>query len=137
MARILLYAAKSAEALAACKLARADQEALAAVSGASNDARRDLADTLTELGYHTVVDGQARGGGARVPHGGWRSMQKLVDENPVVTEFRIGLANSHMYLGNVLSLTGKPAEAEAELRTALAIYQKLADENPAFTVFRR
>ena len=32
--------------------------------------------------------------------------------------------------------TGKPAEAEAEYRKALAIYQKLADDNPAVTEFR-
>jgi tetratricopeptide (TPR) repeat protein len=31
---------------------------------------------------------------------------------------------------------GKPAEAEAELRNALAIQQKLADDNPAVTKFR-
>ena len=31
---------------------------------------------------------------------------------------------------------GKPAEAEAEHRKALAIYQKLADDNPAATGFR-
>ena len=32
--------------------------------------------------------------------------------------------------------TGKPAEAEAEYRKALAIQQKLADDNPALTEFR-
>jgi hypothetical protein len=31
---------------------------------------------------------------------------------------------------------GKPSEAEAKLRTALAIRQKLADDNPAVTEFR-
>ena len=36
----------------------------------------------------------------------------------------------------VLTQTGKPAEAEAEFRQALAIYQKLADDNPAVTGFR-
>ena len=37
----------------------------------------------------------------------------------------------------MLSVAGKPAEAEAEFRKALAIYQKLADDNPAVTLFRR
>ena len=32
---------------------------------------------------------------------------------------------------------GKPAEAEAEYRKALAIWQKLADDNPAVTEFRK
>ncbi len=36
----------------------------------------------------------------------------------------------------LLSETGKPAEAEAECRKALAIRQKLADDNPAVTEFR-
>ncbi len=63
------YAGKPAEALAALKLARADQEALAAVPGASNDARRDLADTVNRTRRPAVADGQAGGGGGRVPHG--------------------------------------------------------------------
>ena len=37
---------------------------------------------------------------------------------------------------DLLSKTGKPAEAEAEYRKALAIWQKLADDNPAVTDFR-
>jgi tetratricopeptide (TPR) repeat protein len=41
-----------------------------------------------------------------------------------------------MNLGELLSHAGKPAEAEAEYRTALAIQQKLADDNPAVTEFR-
>ena len=87
MARLLLYAGKSAEALAAGKLARADQEALAAVPGASNDVRRDLAAALNELGI-------------------------------------------------MLWWTGRPAEAVPEFRTGLAIFQKVADDNPAVTDFR-
>ena len=39
-------------------------------------------------------------------------------------------------LADLLSNTGKPAEAEAEYRKALAIWQKLADDNPAVTGFR-
>ena len=39
-------------------------------------------------------------------------------------------------LADLLSKTGKPAEAEAEFRKALAIRQKLADDNPAATGFR-
>src|SRR5262249_17306778 len=50
MARRLLHAGEVDEALAACKLARADHEALAAVPGASNASRSALAGTLSELG---------------------------------------------------------------------------------------
>ena len=43
--------------------------------------------------------------------------QKLADDNPAVSEFRSGLADSHINLGILLSETGKPTEAEAEYRT--------------------
>src|SRR5262249_44129133 len=62
MTRLLLFTGKSAEALAVCKLARADQEALVAVPGASNDVRRDLAATVSYLGavlYHTRKSAEA------------------------------------------------------------------------------
>ena len=88
MARLLLYAGKSAEALAAGKLARADQEALAAVPGASNDARGDLAATLNELGIMLWCTGKPA---EAVPE--FRTalaiQQKLADENPAVTELPV------------------------------------------------
>ena len=51
-------------------------------------------------------------------------------------EFRSRLALSHNNLGIVLKDTGKPAEAEVEYRAALAIFQKLADDNPTVSDFR-
>ena len=126
---------KSADALAAYRLARADQEALAAAPEASNDARHDLADThqshrrlLSETGKPAEAEAEFRKALA--------IYQKLADDNPAVTEFRSDLAASHNNLGVLLSSTGKPAEAEAEYRKALAIQQKLADDNPAVTDFR-
>ena len=62
--------------------------------------------------------------------------QKLADDNPAVTGFRDGLAQSHLTLGQTLSGMGKPVAAEAEYRKAVAIRQKLADDNPAVTQFR-
>ena len=47
---LLSSTGKSADALAVCRLARADQEALAAAPEASNDARRDLAATINRIG---------------------------------------------------------------------------------------
>ncbi len=75
------------EALSVYRLARADQEVLAAAPGATAESRRDLADTIYRVAY-------------------------------------------------LLSETGKTSEAEAEYRKALAIRQKLADDNPAVTEFR-
>ena len=44
---------------------------------------------------------------------------------------RSALADSHFNLGILLLNGGKPAEAEAEYRKALAIRQKLVDDNPS------
>jgi eukaryotic-like serine/threonine-protein kinase len=65
--------------------------------------------------------------------------QKLVDDNPAVTPFRAGLARSHNGLGWVLartSMSSRSSEADVEYRKALALYQKLADDNPDVTEFR-
>ena len=84
---LLSSTGQAADALAAYRQARADQEALAAAPGAPAAAGRDLADTVHRI-------------------------------------------------GNLLWQTGKPTEAEAEFRRALAIRQKLAADNPAVTEFR-
>jgi eukaryotic-like serine/threonine-protein kinase len=46
------------------------------------------------------------------------------------------LVDSHFNLGILLSKTGKPAEAAAEYWEALAIRQKLVDDNPSVIDFR-
>jgi eukaryotic-like serine/threonine-protein kinase len=53
-----------------------------------------------------------------------------VSDNPAVTRFRDGLANGQLDLGILLSQTGRPSEAEAEQRKAVALYEKLTAENP-------
>ena len=57
--------------------------------------------------------------------------QKLVDDNPAVTDFRLYVADSHNGIGIVQSDRGKPVEAMESYGRALAIYRKLADDNPA------
>jgi tetratricopeptide (TPR) repeat protein len=47
-----------------------------------------------------------------------------------------GLAGTVGGIGLVVSTTGKPSEAKVEYRTALAIQQKLAEENPAVALLR-
>ena len=51
MSRRLVSAGRVTDALAACRLARADQELLAVVPGAKNDARLELADTISYIGH--------------------------------------------------------------------------------------
>src|SRR5262249_35195100 len=50
--------------------------------------------------------------------------------------FRNRLAGSHNNLGLLLGQTGKLAEAEAESRAALAIWGKLAADNPGIPEYR-
>jgi serine/threonine-protein kinase len=57
-------------------------------------------------------------------------IQRLVEDNPAVTQFRRNLEVNHHNLAILLEYTGRPAEAEAEYRQSLAITQKLADEHP-------
>jgi serine/threonine-protein kinase len=134
----LLYRRKGrhAEALAAYRLARDDQEALVAAPGASNDTRYNLALTITRLSallWETDTPSEAE---AEIRKG-IAIGKKLVDDNPDVTQYRHLLAQSRSNLGIVLRDTGRQAEAEAQYREAMALFQKLADDNPAVTDFRR
>ena len=75
--------------------------------------------------------------------------EKLSADNPAVTDLRFKLAQGHYNLAmlmafprgpfptwNMLKAWGKPTEAEAELRRAVEILEKLAADNPAVTNFR-
>ena len=93
---------KTADALAAYRLARADQEALAAAPGASNDARRDLADTIKRIGIAAVADGQAGGGGGRVSARALAIRQEAGRRQSRRHRFRSDLAASHFGLGILL-----------------------------------
>ncbi len=134
MARLLLALGKHSEALAALKLALADQKARATDPGATYDARRDLASTAHELGLLLWNTGKPADAEPALREA-LAIVQKLADEYPGVTEFRNLLANIHVALGNVLFLNGQAEAAEVEVRTALALHQKLADGNPAVTIF--
>jgi tetratricopeptide (TPR) repeat protein len=126
----LFGAGKTAEALAAYKLARADQEALAAVPEASNEARNELADTVGRIGGLLLRTGKLKE--AELEYRRAVAIhQKLADDNPGVTGFQWSLAHSCNDLGILLRSTDKLAEAEVEHRRAIGIMQKLADDNPA------
>jgi tetratricopeptide (TPR) repeat protein len=136
MAIRLRYAGKMTESLLALRQARADQEALAAVPGATRDAHRDLGETLNEIGY--VLWNMNRPSEAEVElRASRRVWQELADAHPDVAEFHRGLAASRFYRGNVLRLIAKPTEAEAEVRASVAIHQRMANETPAVWRIRR
>jgi eukaryotic-like serine/threonine-protein kinase len=134
---LLTMTGKRADALATFQLARSDYEALAAGPGASNDARRDLAATINRIGAVLWYMGKPASEMEAEFRTAIAIQQKLVDDNPTVTEFRNRVAMSHNNLGLALEDAGKLAEAEAEYRDAIAIYQKVSDDNPAVTEFRR
>ena len=68
------------------------------------------------------------------PHGGAGDpLRSWPTTNPAVTQFRNDLAVSHYLLGNLLAVTGKSLEAEAEYCKRWRIQQKLTDDNPAVT----
>ena len=135
MGGFLTTVGKNAEALAAYRLARSDQEALA-------DVPRGIAGSPARPGGHGQphwpTAGEYRpapGGGGRVPQGAGDPPGAGRRESRL-NEFRSSLAASHNNLGLVLADTGRASEAEAEHRKALAIRQELAEENPAVSVFR-
>ena len=132
---VLVTEGKKAEALAAYKLARSDQEALAAAPGAVKEARRDLAETNIRTGFLLWETGKPSEAEPEFR----RAIvlyQKLVDDDPAVTDFRGGLAISHVGFGGAAGATGKPAEAEAEFRRGITISQSLVDDNPAVADFQ-
>src|SRR5207237_1417760 len=58
------------------------------------------------------------------------------EENPADPEFRKQLAQIHNGLGLLLWEVGGAAEAEAEYRQALALFQRLADDHPEVPEYR-
>ncbi len=134
--QLLFAAGRTADGLAAYRLARADQETLAAAPEASNDVRRDLADTLIKLSAMLSERKPVEAEAESEAREAMAIYQKLVDANPGVTTFRAGLASTHRCLHFVLADRGQTNEAEAQCRAALTIEQKLVNDNPAVRRFR-
>ncbi len=119
----------------AYKLARSDQEVLAAAAGSTDEARRDLADTLFYLGKLLSDTGQIGEAIAEL-RAALAINEKLAADHPAVTEFQSRRARNHNGLAILLEKTGRPGEAEAEYRAAIAIQEKLAADHPAVAEFR-
>ena len=111
------------------RLARDDQEALAAAPAASNEARRDLADTihrtailLSDTGKKSEAEAEYRKAMALCAEAG----RRLPRRHRVPPR----LAGSHNNLGVLLMETGKPSEAEAEFRKAMALMAEAGRRQP-------
>ncbi len=83
-----------------------------------------------------VVHGQAGGGVRPSPARRWRSSKSWSTTTPPSPNSAAAWRAATAASAALLASTGKPAEAEAEFRKALALRQKLADDNPAVTEFR-
>ena len=126
------------EALAAYRLARADQEALAAAPGAPPEARRDLGDTVNRhrpaAGEYRPARRRRRPSTARP----WRSAGSWPRSNPAVAEYRNSLAASHNNLG-ILLLKSGPVEGGGGRvpHGAGDPRRSWPTDNPAVTEFRK
>jgi tetratricopeptide (TPR) repeat protein len=135
MGYLLFRTGKTEEALAACRLARADQETLAAAPDAPRSARLQLAETISRIAFLSLYYSRVE-----LAEADFRAALEIcrreAEENPGDVSARAGLAFGLERLATALSYTGKLAEAEADFRSARAILRKLADDNPAVTQFR-
>jgi serine/threonine-protein kinase len=132
----LLYrTGRTSEAMTAYRRAQADLESLVAAPGATDEAHRDLADTLNNLGLLLAETGRPKEAEAE-----YRKAQAinevLAKTHPSIPEFCGGLASTHFNLGVVMANTGRPQEAETEHRAALALRRKLAEDHPDVAEFR-
>jgi serine/threonine-protein kinase len=121
---------RNAEALAAYRLALAEQDAVASAPGASKEARHELGSTLLFMGALAEHMGQPSEAEA-LTRKAMALFQKLADDFPAVADYRDQLAKTHNNLFNFLFDAGRQPEAETELRTAIAVWQKLIDDYPA------
>ena len=125
------------EALSLYRLARADQEALAAAPGATADVAAGPGDHDQHGSPFCWRMGRASRRQRRPsPARRWRSNRSWSTTTPPSPSTAAAWRTATTSSACVLWQTGKPSEAEAEYRKALAIQQKLADDNPAVDRFR-
>jgi serine/threonine protein kinase/tetratricopeptide (TPR) repeat protein len=122
------------EALAVHRKALAVRRELAAAERADVETRLDLAHSLDKVAQLLRATGDNAGALAAFQE--QRDLAERLEAEDPTDAARSCLALSHLGTGLVHSETGKPEEAMASYRKALAIRQKLADLNPAVTRFQ-
>jgi eukaryotic-like serine/threonine-protein kinase len=144
---LLWYTGKNSEAEAEDRKAIALRQKLADDYPAVTEFRSDLARSHNNLGILLSDTGRLSEAVAELRKT-IALMQKLADENPAVTGFRLLLADFQSSLALMLTeqlgkpseavtqQLGKPSEAVTAMEKAIALYQKLADDNPAVIQFR-
>ena len=71
------------------------------------------------------------------PREGRAILERLVRENPSLTQFQRDLAASYQNIGVTLSATGRPTLAMASYKQALAIFERLVRENASVSQFQQ
>jgi serine/threonine-protein kinase len=123
------------EALAVHRKALALRRELAAAEeGADGETRLDVARSLEKVGELLRETGDPAGALAAFEE--QRELAERLESEHSTDAVRSIVAGSYYFIAFVLSGTGKPEEALAWHRKALAIYQKLADANPTVTQFQ-
>ncbi len=131
VAYVLSWNGKTAEALVAY---RRSESLLAGLAGSDPAARAALAACRARMTRFLLYSGKSAE--ALVAGRLAKADQAVLAAAPGASnDARRDLAATANELGIVLWDTGKIAEAEAELRSAVSIQQALADENPAVTEF--
>jgi tetratricopeptide (TPR) repeat protein/tRNA A-37 threonylcarbamoyl transferase component Bud32 len=122
------------DALAVHRKALALRRELARAEGADAETRVDLARSLGAEAMLLYFTGDPKGALQAVEV---REIATALEAEPATDAARSALAQTHTDIGYVLRQTGKPAEALESYQKALAIWQKLADANPAVARYQR
>jgi tetratricopeptide (TPR) repeat protein len=123
------------EALAVHRKALALRRELAAAEGADVETRLDVARSLGEVSILLSYMGDNTGSLAAAEQ--QRDLAEGLEAEHPTYAVRSMLARSYHSIARVYYYTGKPAEELASDRKASAIWQKLADANPAAIEFQR
>jgi serine/threonine protein kinase/tetratricopeptide (TPR) repeat protein len=123
------------EALAVHRKALALRRELAAAEGADVENRLGVARSLRAEGLLLFEMGDSTG--ALRAHEEQRDIVTALEAESATDAVRAALAESHLDIGGVLFRTGKPVEALEADRKAIAIWQQLADANPAVVDYQR
>jgi tetratricopeptide (TPR) repeat protein len=122
------------EALAIHRKALASQRELAAANDADVEIQLDVARSLGAVGRLQRATGDTAG--ARASFEEQRDIAMTLEAESPTDPVRAELARSLDGIGAVLRETGKPNEALAAMRRALAIQQEPAEANPAALSFQ-
>jgi serine/threonine protein kinase/tetratricopeptide (TPR) repeat protein len=122
------------EALAAHRKALALRRELAAAKGANLETRLDVARSMGAVGWLLEQTGDTAA--ALAAYEEQRDLADRLEAEHPTDAVRSVLARGHCGVGNVLSVTGKREEAMVSDHKALAIWQALADANPAVEQFQ-